>query len=239
MKKMILLPMLVAGAIAANAQEMATPPANDWMHVGFGIKAGYNNANLSIDDDGTVEDKNSVSSFHAGIYLDLPLAPVFSIQPGLMVSGKGAKYTVGDKSSANWYEAKTNPIYLELPVNAVGKIPLAPHTNIFIGAGPYVAMGIAGKRTVEGSLVGVDYSKEENIKFGDDDPANGSNGSNNSGNVKRWDWGINFMGGVEISHFTVNAGYGLGLANINPGSSNNDNDKYKNRVFSVSVGFLF
>jgi len=240
MKKMIfLLPLLVAGSFAVRAQEMTTSPANDWMHLGFGIKAGYNNANLSIDDDGTVKDKNAISSFHAGIYLDLPLAPVFSIQPGLMISGKGSKYTSGDKESPNWYEAKTNPIYLELPVNAVGKIPLAPNTNIFLGAGPYLAMGIAGKNSVEGQVAGIGFSDDDNIKFGDDDPGNNNNGSSNSGNIKRWDYGINFLGGVEISHFTLNVNYGLGLANIKPGSDNTDNDKYKNRVFSVSVGFLF
>ncbi|XZF13079.1 porin family protein [Chitinophagaceae bacterium MMS25-I14] len=228
MKRILLAIPFMAGAFIASAQEL-----------GIGIKGGYNNANMTVTTDGTVQDKNALSSFNVGAYLDIPLAPVFSIQPGLMFEGKGVKFTSGDKNGDNWIETKTNPIYLELPVNAVGKIPLAPHTNIFFGAGPYVAMGIAGKKTVSGEVLGASFSDESNIKFGDDDPANGSNGSNNSGNIKRYDWGLNFLAGVEIHHFTFNANYGLGLTNIAPGSSNNDNDKYKNRVFSLSVGFLF
>jgi len=237
MKKVLLvIPFMMAGSIA---MAQSTPAADDDMGIGFGIKGGWNSANMSIKTDGTVDDKNAISSFNVGGYFDFPIAPVFSLQAGLMFTGKGVKFTSGDKNGENWAESKTNPLYLELPVYAVGKIPLAPHTNIFFGAGPYAAMGVAGKTKTEGQLLGVSFSDESNIKFGDDDPTNGNNGSSNSGNVKRFDWGLNFMAGVEINHITLNANYGLGLANIAPGSSNNDNDKYKNRVFSLSVGFLF
>lgn len=236
MKKMILALPMLAGTLFANAQNNA---AESYMHLGFGIKGGYNNANLSVKDNGEVQDKNSISSFNVGAYLDLPLAPVLSIQPGLMVTGKGMKYTIGDKSSANWYESKANPIYLELPINVVGKIPFGPNNNIFVGAGPYAAMGIAGKNTTNGQVLGVDFSSSDNIEYGNDDPSQGNNGSSNTGTIKKFDFGINLMAGVEISHFTFNANYGIGFANIKPGSSNNDNDKYKNRVFSLSVGFLF
>lgn len=204
----------------------------------FGIKAGLNIANMTISDAGDVDDNRAITSFHAGGYLDLPLAPVFSIQPGLFITGKGSKYTVGDKSGSNWYEIKSNPIYLELPVNAVGKIPLAGDmVKLIVGAGPYVAMGIAGKNSVEGEFLGADFSDDENIEFSNDEPGNGNNGTN--GNLKRFDFGLNFLGGVEIGRLTLNAQYGLGLVNIKPGSENSDGDNYKNRVLSLSVGLLF
>lgn len=232
MKNLLLIPALLAfGATSALAQD-------DDTRLRFGIKGGYNAANLTISDNGETDDKKMLSSFHVGAYVDLPLAPVFSIQPGLMLSGKGTKYTVGDKDSDNWAETKLNPIYLEVPVNAVGKIPLADNFKLFVGAGPYIAMGIAGKQSVEGELLGVSFSEDDNIEYGDDEPINGNNGSG-KGNVKRFDYGLNFLGGLEINRFTVNAQYGLGLANINPGSDNDDNDKYKHRVLSFSVGFLF
>ncbi len=160
-----------------------------------------------------------------------------SIQAGLGLSGKGASFTYGDKSSGTWYELKTNPLYLELPVNIVGKIPLGSNSNIFFGAGPYGAMGIGGKYKVTGEVLGFNYSKEDGITFSNDDPTNGQNGE--SGDLKRFDFGLNFLAGIEIKHITLNANYGLGLVNIKPGSKNNDNDKYKNRVFSLSVGYLF
>lgn len=225
-------------ALLAAAMTTAKAQSDDDTRLRFGVKAGYNAANLTISDNGDVDDKKVLSSFHVGGYLDLPLAPVFSIQPGLYLTGKGTKYTVGDKNSDNWMESKLNPIYLELPVNAVGKIPLGDDFKIFVGAGPYAAMGIAGKQKVEGEVLGVAFSEDENIEYGDDQPINGNNGSG-SGNVKRYDFGLNFLGGVEISRLTLNAQYGLGLSNINPGSDNSDNDKYRHRVFSLSVGFLF
>jgi hypothetical protein len=203
----------------------------------FGVKGGLNIANITISNAGDVDDNRSIPSFNVGGYVDLPLAPVFSLQAGLMVSGKGAKYTSGDKSSDNWYEVKTNPIYLELPVNAVGKIPLGDQFKLIVGAGPYLAMGIAGKNSVEGKLLGASFSDDKNIEYGDDEPDN--NGSQGQGTFKRFDFGLNFLAGLELGHFTVNANYGLGLTNMNPGSENDEGDKYKNRVFSVSVGFLF
>lgn len=234
MKKLLLIPaLLTIGTTTVLAQD------SDDTRLRFGIKGGYNAANLTISDNGETDDKKMLSSFHVGAYVDLPLAPVFSIQPGLMLSGKGTKYTIGDPSSGGDYlETKLNPIYLEVPVNAVGKIPLADNFKLFVGAGPYVAMGIAGKQSIEGKLAGVVFSEDENIEYGDDQPINGNNGSG-KGNVKRFDFGLNFLGGLEISRFTVNAQYGLGLSNINPGSDNSDNDKYKHRVLSFSVGFLF
>jgi hypothetical protein len=229
MKKIVLLSALCAGiSFGANAQG-----------VGFGIKAGYNSANLSITDDGRTNDSRATSSFHAGAYLDLGLAPIFSIQPGLFVSGKGSKYVIGDRESANWTEVRTNPIYLELPVNAVVKLPIGSKSNVFIGAGPYAAMGIAGRNTVKGELLGADFERKDGIEWSNDDPGNGYNGSRFEGNLKRFDFGLNFLGGVQLGNFTVNAQYGLGLADIRPGADNNDNGRYKNRVASISVGFLF
>lgn len=202
----------------------------------FGIKGGVNMANITVSDDGDIDDNKSLTSFHVGGYVDLPLAPVLSLQAGVMLTGKGAKYNWNGDAS-NSLEAKTNPIYLEIPVNIVGKIPLGEEFNLIAGIGPYVAMGIAGKSKVSGKLLGVDYSQDDNIEYSNDDPSNNDNGY--SGNLKRYDFGFNVLAGVEIKHLTLNAGYGYGLVNIRPGSDNDDNDKFKNRVFSLSVGFLF
>jgi hypothetical protein len=232
MKKIISIALLLLGvSLASFAQD------DSETHVGFGIKGGYNYSNLSISNSGEVEDKNALSSFNIGGYFDLPLAPVLSLQPGLMVSGKGAKFTYGDISGGNWYTLQTNPIYLELPVNLVGKIPFDDNSNLFFGAGVYGAMGVGGKYKVNGEVIGIGYSDEGTIEYSNDDPTNGNNGE--SGDIKRYDYGFNFLGGVELNHITLNVNYGLGLADIKPGEDNNDNDKFKNRVLSFSVGYLF
>jgi len=228
--KKVLFSLIAAGALFQG-------PSAKAQGLQFGVKGGLNIANITVTDAGDIDDNRSITSFNVGGYVDMPLAPVFSLQAGLMVTGKGSKYTWGDKSSSNWVEVKTNPIYLELPVNAVGKIPLGENFKLIVGAGPYLAMGIGGKYSTNGQLLGSDFSDDKSIEFGDDKPDN--NGSQGQGTLKRFDFGLNFLAGLELGHFTVNANYGLGLTNMNPGSDNDQGDKYKNRVFSVSVGFLF
>ena len=62
-----------------------------------------------------------------------------------------------------------NPYYLEIPVNLVFKTPTGP-TKFFAGAGPYLAIGIAGKNKVNGSFLGTAFSSEEKIDWSNDDP---------------------------------------------------------------------
>lgn len=204
--------------------------------VRFGIKAGLNAANITVDNEGTLNDKKAIPAWHAGIYVDIPLLPVLSLQPGVFLNSKGARFTIGNNESSNYTEVSMRPLYLEVPVNLVIKIPLPGKVNLIAGAGPYAAMGIAGKNRTEGKLAGISFSDKDNITYSNDDP--GTNGSAYNGDLKRFDFGLNFIAGLEISRFTLNAAYGYGLVNIKPGSANDD-AKYQNRVFSLSVGLLF
>ena len=245
MKKVLLIPaLLIAGAFTAQAQDdfSASPRKRleEDMHLGVGIRGGWNMANMTIDNAGDVSDKRMLNSWNAGVYLDAPLCPFLSIQPGLFVSGKGSKYNIlGTSGSENYTEVKRNPIYLELPVNAVVKAPIAPGIHLFVGAGPYVAMGIAGNNTTEGMNLGASFSNSSSITYSNDNPATGSNGNTFDGNMKRWDFGLNGLAGIEIRHLTLSANYGLGLVNVQPGANNTNNYKYENRVFSLNVGFQF
>jgi hypothetical protein len=237
-KIMGFLVVLAIGTPAA-AQETVSEKYDKAMEnhpVRFGIKAGLNYSNLTINNAGAVNDKKGIAGWHAGVLVDIPLLPLLSVQPGLLITQKGSKFTVGDNSGATYNEVTTRPLYLEMPVNVLLKIPLPNKVKIFAGAGPYIAAGITGKNAMEGRLLGTPFSDKESIQYGNDDPDN--NGSAYSGSIKRFDVGANLIAGLEISHMILNANYGVGLTNIKPGSSNGG-DKYKNRVFSVSVGVLF
>jgi len=202
-----------------------------------GAKAGMNIANITIDNNGYVNDKKAIASYNVGFYADVELLPVLSVQPGLFLTGKGSKFTIGDEEGSNYTRVTARPLYLELPVNILVKLPLFNKVKLFFGAGPYVAMGIAGKNNVEGKLLGVSYSDEEAIKYSSDG-LDGNNGNAYEGNFKRFDAGFNIIGGLEISHFTLNANYGYGVVNIKPGSSNGVDNKYQNRVASIQLGFI-
>ena len=98
------------------------------------IKAGVNLANVSIDEDGGIDDAKTLTSFQVGVIADLELLPVLYLQPGLVFTGKGSKTQSGDDDDANYYRATTNPYYLEVPVNLVFKTPR--DVKFFVGAGP-------------------------------------------------------------------------------------------------------
>ena len=204
------------------------------------IKGGLNIANVSTKNDGQVDDANSLASFHVGLMADLPIGKFFAIQPGLLFTGKGTKLESGNSSDANYFKATTRPYYIELPVNAVFKIPLESKTNsnIFVGAGPYIAMGVAGKREIEGKVLGVGFSDERDIEWSNDDPTTFDEEEGTGlGVMRRFDAGLNATAGLQLNKFLLSVNYGFGLTKLQSGSDNSENDKNKHRVLSISVGF--
>ncbi len=201
------------------------------------LKGGLNLANVSINESGNIDDAKMLLSFHAGIQGDIPVASFLSIQPGLLLSGKGSKTQSGNTSDANYYRATTNPIYIEVPVNVVFKAPLEKDTKFFAGAGPYIAMGVAGKRKSDGKIFGVAFSRNDNIDFSNDDPTTSGEEGAGFGILKRFDYGFNGTAGFEGKNVMFSVNYGLGLAKLQSGDNSSADDKNKHRVLSFTVGF--
>lgn len=202
------------------------------------VKGGLNIANISTTNDGTIEDANSLASFHVGLLADLSLSKYIAIQPSLLFTGKGAKTQSGSPSDNTYFKATTNPYYIELPVNLVFKIPLeGNNTSIFLGAGPYVAMGVGGKNKTEGKFLGASFSSEDKIDFSNDDPATGNEEGAGIGIMRRFDWGLNGTAGFQLKKVLLSVNYGWGLAKLQSGSNSSENDKNKHRVLGFSVGF--
>lgn len=201
------------------------------------LRAGLNLANVSVTSNGSVDDAKTLTSFQVGIIGDLNVAPFLAIQPGLVFTGKGTKSQSGNEGDANWFKATTNPYYLEIPVNIVFKTPSAP-VKFFAGAGPYLAIGIAGKNKTRGSFTGVSFSSEKNIQWSNDDPStlNYEEGSG-FGIMKRFDYGLNGLAGIETKYCVIGVNYGLGLAKLQSGSNSGADNNNKHRVFSVLLGF--
>lgn len=203
------------------------------------LKGGVNFANVSYNSDGEVDDATLLTSFHVGIIGDITIAKVLAIQPGIIFTGKGAKIQSGSPSDITYYKSTTNPLYIELPVNAVIKLPLAaPQSNFFFGAGPYIAIGVGGKRKIEGKTLGVAYSNKEKIEYSNDDPStfNDEEGTG-LGIMRRFDYGLNGTAGFQLNNGMIAVNYGYGLAKLQSGSNSEDDNKNKHRVLSISVGF--
>ena len=201
------------------------------------VRGGLNLANVTITENGRVDDAKNLASFQAGFIGDFSLGQFVSLQPGLLVSGKGSKTQSGETTDANYFKATTNPIYLEVPLNLVFKFGGNSGPNFFAGAGPYLAIGIAGKNKIEGKFLGTSFSSEDDIVWSDDDPTtlNYEEGAG-FGIMKRFDYGLNGTAGIDLKKAVISVNYGLGLAKLQSGSDNED-DNNKHRVLSFTIGF--
>jgi hypothetical protein len=202
------------------------------------IKAGVNLANVSTNNDGSVDDANMLTSFHVGILGDVHIASILHLQPGIFFTGKGSKIEIG-RPEENFYAKQTsNPFYIEVPVNLVIKLPFNDESHFFFGAGPYGAIGIAGKAKTDKKVLGFSSHTENNIEFSNDDPTTfGEEEGTGFGVLKRFDYGLNGTVGVEGKSVVVSAGYGLGLAKLQSGSDSGEDNNNKHRVLSFSIGF--
>ncbi|WP_126244713.1 porin family protein [Chitinophaga rhizosphaerae] len=201
MKKVLLsvAAMLMAGATFAQVK--------------FGVVAGPQFSSQTYKMNGNKETSDLLTGLRGGVTVDLPLADEFVIQPSLLYSGKGGKEKNGN------FEGKMRIHYLQLPVNFMFK-PEVGSGNLYLGAGPYFAMGLGGK--LEGQAFGLTGSRD--IDWDND--------------IKRFDAGANLQFGYELPQ-GLNFGLyaDLGLVNIQQ-NGNSDNSR-RNTSFGVTVGYKF
>ena len=205
------------------------------------IRAGLNLANVSVTENGRVDDANQLTAFQIGVVGDIRLGvSPLSLQSGILYTGKGSKIQEGTAGQSGYYKQTFNPRYLEVPVNFLFKAPLGG-TRVFIGAGPYAAIGIGGDVKTEGTnILGQTYTRESDIKFSDDDPTtfNSEEGAG-LGIVRRFDYGLNGTAGIEGKSMVLGVNYGLGLAKLQSGSNSGADNNNKHRVLSFTLGFKF
>src|SRR5690606_26353139 len=122
--KKIVLSLGAALLLAAGAQAQTS----------YGLKAGVNLGKYSNVDEDLKDYEKMNASFYVTGFADIAVATNFSIQPGVSLQGKGAKY----KASGDIGEGSLtrNVMSVEVPVNAVYYIPTGSSGSVFLGAGP-------------------------------------------------------------------------------------------------------
>jgi hypothetical protein len=120
MKKIILSAIAICAFGFANAQDGAS----------FGAKGGLNMATISGD-----EGASSLLAFHLGGFAEFKVSDKFAVQPELLYSMQGAKYSTGGMSFT------TNLNYLVVPVMAKYFVTDA----ISINAGPQLGLLMSAK----------------------------------------------------------------------------------------------
>ncbi len=188
----------------------------------FEIKGGLSMSNMMAkDDDRDYDDDFKMKpGFHVGFNSIVPISGDLFFSGGLLFTTKGTKMDVSDVTT------KKNLYYLDLPLNVMFQHELGGITLI-AQAGPYVGLGLFGKNKIDGKVLGVDISEEEDIEWGSDDDAD----------LKRLDFGLTFGGGVALNNLTLGLSYDLGLANVSP--SDNNGYKESHRVLKLSLGYRF
>lgn len=204
---------------SSSARPMLTTPMAT--KVRFGIKAGVNLATLEIDDDDNPNmNTNLKTSFHGGVFVNVPLSSAFSVQPELLFSGQGSKTSqmtsnVPDLAGINELDFH----YLSLPVMFQWKstggflVELGPQFSYLLTAN--------GDRPTGGE---VDLKDKDFVKKTDLAAAAG----------------IGYLSRIGLG---INARYVNGFSNV----WNNDDsqypslkdNKYKNRVIQIGLTYHF
>ncbi|MEO6548888.1 MAG: outer membrane beta-barrel protein, partial [Ferruginibacter sp.] len=111
-KKLIAVSLLTAMGFASQAQVY--------------VQGGLNLANITKTNDGQTAKNNLLPSFNAGVLGRFGLSDVFDLESGILLTGKGSKANTYFTNSTddNYVKSKFNPVYLEVPLNAVVKFPL-------------------------------------------------------------------------------------------------------------------
>jgi hypothetical protein len=196
----------------------------------FAVLGGVNLQNLNGKDmNGNKLENDMLVGFHAGVNLQLPVAPEFYFQPGLMFSTKGAKNIEGDLSGTY------NLSYIELPLNFVYKAVVG-NGYFMIGFGPYVAYGIGGKAIYEGGAASVETDIEFKKEVDSGDPLT-------TVYIKPFDAGANLFFGYELpAGLFLQLNTQLGLLDINPEDNRISGDNkslLKNTGYGISLGYRF
>ncbi len=219
MKKIILAAVALTFGASTYAQMVTTKSTSGTR---FGIRAGLSLPKYQYvnDNANTSTDTKTTTNFHVTGYADVPFSNYFSIQPGISLEGKGAKYYDNGTD-----QVEDNVLAIEIPVNVLANLP-AGQGHFYLGGGPYAGFNIAGQRK---TTIGNTETKND-LNFGD------SNGDD----LKTVDFGVNFLAGYQLnSGFNLGAGYGLGFTNLVPTSTSNTNREQNNRVWRFSVGYAF
>lgn len=203
------------------------------------LRAGINFANISVNNDGDVDEAKQLTSFQVGVLGNVPLGTgLIVLQPGIVFTGKGSKTQSGNTSSNQYYKATSNPYYIEIPATLLVRLPIGGDSRFFAGAGPYLGIGVGGKNKVEGKFLGIAFSGENKIDFSNDDPTTTNYEEGAGYNVmKRFDYGLNGTAGIETKAIVLGLNYGLGLAKVQSGSNSTADNNNKHRVLSLTLGF--
>jgi hypothetical protein len=204
MRKLFLTVAIATMSVAMNAQ------------IGnYFVKAGLNVSSYSKGDN------DAKLGWKLGVGGECVFNPNVSLQSGLFVSAKGI--TGGSEVDGMAVDLTMNAIYLELPVNALLRVPFGEQQHVVFTAGPYLAYGVGGDYTIKAEGEEVSWGS-----FGNRTVA----GQYVEG-LKRFDAGFGCGIGIEFDKFLVGLEGEFGMIGVA------GEESAKNRNFSLAISYRF
>lgn len=186
----------------------------------FGAKAGMNVSSMSKDEG--LSDQGSKIGFHAGVFMNAPLAANFSIQPELIFTQYGEKYdyTVPATPISNEtrFSGATHLNYVAVPV--MFQYNATP--SFYLEAGPEFGLLVNAKDKYKNETTGETISETGDFK----DDLNGFN------------FGLGLGAGYYFTeNIGVTARYVAGFTDI--AKDRQAGDAVKNNAFQVGLAYKF
>ena len=135
-----------AGKVASSTKYARSASGAESGNTGFGVKGGFTLANLYGDGADVFKDRNSLKTYHAGVYGQFGLSNFSSVQVEVLLNRKGYLSDLSGKQVYNRLD------YISLPVLYVANIT----STISLHVGPQVSL------LANASVDGNDYPLKPN-----------------------------------------------------------------------------
>lgn len=178
--------------------------------IGFGIKAGYNYSNFSIDN----ASADARSGFMAGAFVKVKVASKFAIQPEVLFMQRGSRFTYNEPSVQGAGDFTFN--YIDVPVLFV----FSPIKVLNLHFGPYASYltSINIKNVSSGQY---NFEQIKRSQFND------------------WDYGLAAGVGFDVLFVTGGIRYNQGFSKVGNSSGGFTFANGRNNVTTLFVGFTF
>ena len=212
MKKLLLSATFIAALTGASFAQSSDSKGGS-NSLTFGIRGGGNLASIVNSDDAPSFDQQQKIGFHAGVYLTLPIAPVFAIQPEVLYSQKG--YRADRSFLGSTYKYRVTTSYIDVPILA----KITPVKSLGILVGPQIS-----------------FLTNTKTKFDTPGPTFQTQVNNENDNLRN-----NILGGLVGLEYALSKNLTLGVRYAldfqkNDENGNSNTLRYRNQVASLTLG---
>jgi len=209
---LVLCTLLLCATITAQTEK-----------VKIGVKAGLNIASLTFDENEL--ESSQKTGFTAGIMAEIPLAKNFSVQPEVLYSQQGMKFSYSDIDVANSsYKSTITLNYLNIPV----MLKYYVLKGLSVQAGPQIGILLKSNNKYQDNFLG--YDNHENYNLSD--------------YTNAFDTSVNLGVGYQFKDkFYVDLRYNISYSDVFKEANSNGNyvinSDMRNRVFQITIGYFF